>query len=113
MGMYVETIYVNTTINNPVLHWVANHNSWLLTVEPETVVAMTERNLNHYEKEEMKFWDIEIRKEMIDMVSLTIPGNRYIAVWTDNLETACTNMTRKTRRKWKRRLVELIKGLKK
>ena len=109
MGMYVETIYVERNINNPVLHWIANHNSWLLADDPEAVVSATEENLGFYpEKEQSNFWDIKIEKG-IDMVSVTIPGNRYIAIWTDNLETACSNMNKQTRRKWKRRIVELIK----
>lgn len=117
MGADIQLIYVEKGINSGVLaHW-CNVNAWLFWDEPETVVERFEYNLlnghygprGEYVDELDSFWDVEVT-EGKDAVAVVLPGNRYICIErNDPWKTLCSNMKKNTRRKWKKRIVTLIK----
>jgi len=47
---------------------------------------------------------VEPGHELIELIS----GDRFMAVWVDNLHVLCTNLGKHARKNWKQKIVKLV-----
>ena len=108
MCVDVKAIYIKDGINEEIITVRINTNACAWLEDPESTVSNFERLIKDefFKTEKSTFWDVQIEPGT-DFVAVILPG-KYIAINTSTMSTACSNMSKNTRKKWKRRIIELI-----
>ena len=110
MGVDVRTIYMEDGIRGTAISVWVNTNACAWYDDPDCTCSNFERLIKsefYYDMKETTFWNVKVTEGM-DFVAVVVP-DQYIAINTKTFNTVCSNMNKNMRRKWRRRIIELIK----